>query len=75
MGKIQISTAKAQVLKVNGLKKADTDFKKEISRLRSEVRQVQEQKSKEDKPNNNFRGVVTQPTTGNYWTQTGLPWV
>lgn len=41
--------------------------KKEISRIRSEVRKLQETR-KDISP---FTGAVT----GNYWTQTGMPWV
>lgn len=41
--------------------------KKEISRLRSEVRKLQETK----KDINAFTGIVS----GNYWTQTGMPWI
>ena len=40
--------------------------KKEISRLRSEVRNLQDTK----KEINPFTGVIS----GNYWTQTGMPW-
>jgi hypothetical protein len=53
------------------------DYKKEISRLRSEVRKTQKKienfkeevktTSKEISP---FSGLVS----GNYWTQTGMPW-
>jgi hypothetical protein len=56
-----------------------TDLKKEISRLRSEVRKLEKNKveikpflgSYTDKTSNPFTGVVS----GNYWTQTGMPWV
>lgn len=48
-------------------KNIDTDVKKEISRLRSEVRKLNELK----KEINPFTGIVS----GNYWTQTGMPWV
>jgi hypothetical protein len=54
---------------VKGLKTANevSDIKKEISRLRSEVRQNAQTK----KDINPFTGLVS----GNYWTQTGMPWV
>lgn len=42
----------------------EANFKKEIARLRSEVRKVGLQKE-----TNPFTGVVS----GNYWTQTGMP--
>lgn len=45
----------------------DEEYRKEISRLRSEVRAMQATK-KDISP---FTGVVS----GNYWTQTGMPWV
>jgi len=41
-------------------------IKKEISRLRSEVRKLQETR----KDVNVFSGFAT----GNYWTATGMPW-
>jgi len=47
--------------------KISPSIKKEISRLRSEVRKLQEMK----KEITTFTGLVT----GNYWTQTGMPWV
>jgi len=55
------------------------DYKKEISRLRSEVRNLQKNAVKVkpflgsyvDKVANPFTGIVS----GNYWTQTGMPWV
>ncbi|MBU2346518.1 MAG: hypothetical protein KJ888_20200, partial [Gammaproteobacteria bacterium] len=43
--------------------KVPTSIKKEISRLRSEVRRLQEVR----KDINPFTGIVS----GNYWTQTG----
>jgi hypothetical protein len=42
------------------------DIKKEVARLRSEVRKLNLQKVV-----NPFTGIVS----GNYWTQTGMPWV
>jgi hypothetical protein len=45
---------------------ASASVKKEISRLRSEVRKLQLAR-KDISP---FSGVVS----GNYWTQTGMPW-
>jgi hypothetical protein len=44
----------------------EKDFKKEVARLRSEVRKLSLEKE-----TNPFTGLVT----GNYWTQTGMPWV
>lgn len=44
-----------------------SSVKKEISRLRSEVRKLQETR----KEISNFTGLVS----GNYWTQTGMPWI
>lgn len=44
-----------------------TRIKRDIARLRSEVRQLQTTK----KEINPFTGLIT----GNYWTQTGMPWV
>ena len=44
------------------------DLKKEVARLRSEVRQLS---NKTGKAVNPFTGIVS----GNYWTQTGIPWV
>lgn len=46
------------------------DYKKEISRLRSEVRQIK-QNSETKKDISPFTGAVS----GNYWTQTGMPWI
>jgi hypothetical protein len=43
------------------------EIKDDVARLRSEVRKLQEIK-KEASP---FTGAVS----GNYWTQTGMPWV
>lgn len=50
-----------------------TDVKKSISKLRSEVRKVLSPKKEEiiTKTSNPFTGAVS----GNYWSQTGLPWV
>jgi len=42
------------------------NIKKEVARLRSEVRQLSTKKEA-----NPFTGIVS----GNYWTQTGMPWV
>ena len=42
-------------------------LKRDVGRLRSEVRRLQESK----KSISPFTGNVT----GNYWTQTGMPWV
>jgi len=47
--------------------KMPASTKKAISRLRSEVRKLQETK----KDINPFTGIVS----GNYWTATGMPWV
>lgn len=47
--------------------KIPASIRKEISRLRSEVRQLADTK----KDINAFTGIVS----GNYWTQTGMPWV
>jgi hypothetical protein len=44
---------------------AEQSIKKEIARLRSEVRKLQNSDSK--KAVNPFTGIVS----GNYWTQTG----
>jgi hypothetical protein len=44
---------------------AKIDYKKDISRLRSEVRNLTQKEA------NPFTGIVS----GNYWTQTGMPWV
>jgi hypothetical protein len=48
----------------------DKQFKKEISRVRSEVRKVSEQLSAR-KAANPFTGAVAQ----GYWSATGMPWV
>lgn len=44
--------------------------KKDITRVRSEVRKLSQQLDTQ-KNVNPFTGVVS----GNYWTQTGMPWV
>lgn len=52
----------------------DQDMKKEVSRLRSEVRRnstIVEELKNIKKEINPFTGVVS----GNYWTATGMPWV
>jgi len=51
----------------------DKQTKKEMSRIRSDVRKLVYKKEKEtiSKETNPFTGLVT----GNYWTQTGMPWV
>jgi hypothetical protein len=41
------------------------NVKKDVARLRSEVRKLTE------KETNPFTGVVF----GNYWSQTGMPWI
>lgn len=43
----------------------DNSTKKEVARLRSEVRKLTE------KETNPFTGMVF----GNYWSQTGMPWI
>ena len=48
------------------------NVKKEISRLRSEVRKIQKHQSNIEKKDSAFQGAVA---SGNYWTQTGMPWV
>jgi hypothetical protein len=47
-------------------KVVSSSVKKEINRLRSEVRKLKETR-KDISP---FTGIVS----GNYWTQTGMPW-
>jgi len=49
---------------------SEPNLKKEIARLRSEVRKLSKDKNLQ-KETNPFTGLVT----GNYWTQTGMPWV
>ena len=44
------------------------EFKKEISRVRSELRKTSKEIKKESNP---FTGVVSN----NYWTATGMPWI
>jgi hypothetical protein len=48
--------------------KIPSQIKKEISRLRSEVR-------KRDKDNEKLKTAFTGIAASNYWTQTGMPWV
>lgn len=50
---------------------AKADYKKEISRLRSEVRDLKNSLTSTKKDISPFTGVVS----GNYWTQTGMPWI
>ena len=47
--------------------KIPASIKKEVSRLRSEVRKLQDVK----KDISTFTGLMS----GNYWTATGMPWV
>jgi hypothetical protein len=50
----------------------ESDFKREVARLRSEVRKAMQTKQANlQKETNPFTGIVS----GNYWTQTGMPWV
>jgi len=52
--------------------KVSPEVKKEVSRLRSDIRKLaQSHEPKVKKDTNPFTGVVS----GNYWTQTGMPWV
>lgn len=51
---------------------ANTPTRKDINRLRSELRQLKKsQDNTARKEINPFTGIVS----GNYWTQTGMPWV
>ena len=62
----------------------NTKAKKEISRLRSEVRKIEKELSKKASPPKNTQGIgmvaggpepqYKTPISGNYWTQTGMPW-
>ena len=46
-------------------------IKREVSRLRSEVRSVKENKRESFKSINPYTSAIT----GNFWTQNAMPWV
>jgi hypothetical protein len=50
------------------------NIKKDIARLRSDVRKLAQQ-NKEKVPIQKLANPFTGGVTGNYWTQTGMPWV
>ena len=53
--------------------------KKDLSRVRSEINKVSKQLDLMNKPANVETTKLSNPftggVTGNYWTQTGMPWV
>lgn len=58
----------------NSMSPLEQRIKKEVSRLRSEVRAVKKaQQVQKEKPSG--RGIRPSMISGNYWTQTGMPWV
>ena len=51
------------------------NVRKDIARLRSEIRKLAQPKKKEEVPMQKLANPFTGGVTGNYWTQTGMPWV